>query len=264
MAEEEPLDFAEAELTEMDGAVAVASAAPLDEAEGLYSEFEDEEPISAEQEGVLALKQERDALRSENERLRDELAQLRDAVSPIAGRKGKEKDEKEKRIRGRSLVHVAAPLPSPLARPRCVSDPAPSPLCCQHERLESQNLALKKNISCLFKTARKEIERKDALLASATGAAPTMGASALPAQGEQGRDAHQPPAKRSKDQQQRSAQHHHHTQQQQQQQQQHYTHHQHHAQQHTQQHTHAAQPREPLGAAQGRTGGPPPPEYRRR
>jgi hypothetical protein len=69
-------------------------------------------------------------------------------------------------------------------------------------------VALKKNISCLFKTARKEIERKDAQLAAATGvAAPTLAASALGRpvvpiqrfdQARNSGDAHAPPGKRAK------------------------------------------------------------------
>ena len=34
----------------------------------------------------------------------------------------------------------------------------------QNSKLCTQNAALKKNISCLYKTARLEIDRKDALI----------------------------------------------------------------------------------------------------
>eukprot|EP00049_Salpingoeca_infusionum_P026808 m.28063 g.28063 ORF g.28063 m.28063 type:complete len:84 (-) comp9009_c0_seq1:623-874(-) len=38
----------------------------------------------------------------------------------------------------------------------------------KNQELFAQNQALKKNISCLYKTAKKELERKDILLQQAT------------------------------------------------------------------------------------------------
>lgn len=102
------------------------------------------------------------------------------------------------------MVFTSFSTPFPLIAPT----PFSNLLHKQYERIEKQNIALKKNISCLFKTARKEIERKDAQLAAATGvAAPTLGASALgrPAAPTQplnqvrtSGDAHAPPGKRAK------------------------------------------------------------------
>lgn len=34
----------------------------------------------------------------------------------------------------------------------------------QNERLKEQNMALKKNISCLYKTARSELDRKESMI----------------------------------------------------------------------------------------------------
>jgi hypothetical protein len=83
-AAEDELDFAEAELTEMDATSAIALHGEEEDADDLYSEFEDEAPISAEQEGSLALKIEADKLREENRELQKELKELREAVSAWA------------------------------------------------------------------------------------------------------------------------------------------------------------------------------------